>query len=140
MSGAAPTPRTSHAPSTFTLFQSPSLQQYTMITTVLLTVLALPGLLFAWSARSLQANKAKAKTTGLPILVRWVSPTNPLWMMIGSTIALRCRSLGLGTKHFRRFYIFGWEANERHVIHQELGPAFMLVSPGGKYFDVRTAC
>jgi cytochrome P450 len=110
-----------------------------MIATVLLTVLALPGLLFVWSARSLQANKAKAKTTGLPLLIRWVAPTNPFWMMFGSTIALKCRALGIGTKHFRRFYIFGWEANERHVVHQELGPAFMLVSPGGNWLCVSDA-
>jgi cytochrome P450 len=110
-----------------------------MITTVLLTVLALPALLFVWSARSLQANKAKAKQTGLPILVRWVAPTNPLWMMFGSTITLKCRALGIASKHFSRFYVFGWEANERHVVHQELGPAFMLASPGGVWLCVSDA-
>jgi cytochrome P450 len=110
-----------------------------MFLTVLVTVLAIPALLFVWSAQSLQANKAKARTTGLPILVRWISPTNPFWMMIGSTVTLRCRALGIGTKHFRRFYIFGWEANERHVIHQELGPAFMVVSPGGNWLCVSDA-
>lgn len=59
--------------------------------------------------------------------------------MFGSSIALKCRALNIGTKHFRRFYIFGWEANERHVVHQELGPAFMLVSPGGNWLCVSDA-
>jgi cytochrome P450 len=107
-----------------------------MIAAVLVTILALPTLLAIWSARSLQANKAKAKTTGLPLLVRWVAPTNPFWMMFGSTIALKSRALGIGTKGFSRFYVFGWEANERHVVHQELGPAFMLVAPGGIWLCV----
>ncbi|KAF2787233.1 cytochrome P450 [Melanomma pulvis-pyrius CBS 109.77] len=107
-----------------------------MIAAVLLTLLALPGLLIVWSALSLYVNKVKARTTGLPLLVRRVTPTNPLWMMFGSTIVLKCRALNIGTKHFRRFYVFGWEANERHVVHQELGPTFMLVSPGGNWLCV----
>jgi cytochrome P450 len=110
-----------------------------MFFTVLVTVLALPTLFVVWSAQSLLANRAKARTTGLPILERWISPLNPFWMMIGSTVTLKCRALGIGTKHFHRFYIFGWEANERHVIHQELGPAFMLVSPGGNWLCVSDA-
>ena len=110
-----------------------------MLAAVLLTLLALPGLLFIWSALSLRANRAKAEGTGLPLLVRWVSPTNPLWMMFGSSIVLKCRSLGIGTRNFHRFYHFGWEANDRHIIHQELGPAFMLVSPGGNFLCVGDA-
>ncbi|KAH7379437.1 cytochrome P450 monooxygenase-like protein [Phaeosphaeria sp. MPI-PUGE-AT-0046c] len=109
---------------------------YTMIVTILLTVLALPGLLLLWSIRSLQANMAKAKQTGLPILVRWVTPTNPLWLLFGSTITLRSRALRLSSRHFARFHTYGWEANERHIVHQELGSAFMLVSPGGNWLCV----
>lgn len=56
--------------------------------------------------------------------------------MFGSSIVLKCRALGIGTQHFRRLYNFGWEANERHKIHQELGSAFMLVSPGGNWLCV----
>ncbi|KAF2822668.1 cytochrome P450 [Ophiobolus disseminans] len=93
-----------------------------MITTLLLTVLAFPGLLLLWSAQSFQANKAKAKTTGLPLLERWISPMNLFWMMFGSTIVLKCRSLGIGTKHFR-----------------QLGTAFMLVTPGGIWLCVSDA-
>jgi cytochrome P450 len=110
-----------------------------MFATILLSLLALPGLLFLWSARALQVNKTKAQTTGLPLLIRWVAPTNPLWMMFGSTIVLKCRALGIGTAHFRRFYLFGWEANERHIVHQELGPAFMIVSPGGNWLCISDA-
>ncbi|KAF9697251.1 hypothetical protein EKO04_005117 [Ascochyta lentis] len=107
-----------------------------MFFAILTTLLALFGVLFSWSAITLRGNVAKAKTTGLPLLVRWIDLTNPLWMMFGSSIVLKARAWGIGTKHFRRFYLFGWEANERHAIHAELGPAFMLVSPGHNYLCV----
>lgn len=110
-----------------------------MITAVIVSLLALPGLLFVWSALSLQANKRKAQTTGLPLLIRWVTPTNPFWMMFGSSFVLKCRAWGIGTKFFYRFYAFGWEANERHIVHEELGPVFMLVSPAGNWLCVSDA-
>jgi cytochrome P450 len=119
-------------------FKFPSLQ-FIMFAIIFVTLFALPFLLFLWSAFSLYTNKQKAQSTGLPLLIRWVAPTNPLWMMFGSTIVLKCRSLGIGTAQFRRLYLFGWEANERHIIHQELGPAFMLVSPGGNWLCISDA-
>jgi len=109
------------------------------LASVLLAVLALPGILLIWSAISFQANYAKAKQTGLPILTRYISPTNPLWMVCGSTITRTLSALGLCTTNFRRFYFFGWEANERHQVHVELGPLFLLVSPGGNWLYVSDA-
>jgi cytochrome P450 len=50
-----------------------------------------------------------------------------------------CRALHIGTSHFRRFYLFGWEGNERHRVHQELGPFFLVVSPGGNWLCVSDA-
>jgi hypothetical protein len=108
-----------------------------MIATILLTLLAFPGAFILWSAKSFEANKAKAKTTGLPILVRWVSPINPFWLMFGSSVVRTCSALGIATENFRRYYPFGWEANERHHVHQELGSVFMLVTPGGNWCCVR---
>ncbi|KAL5431202.1 hypothetical protein PMIN07_009928 [Paraphaeosphaeria minitans] len=110
-----------------------------MLVAVLTSLLAVPGLFLIWSALSLQANKKKAETTGLPLLVRWVTPINPFWLLCGSSIVLKCRAWGIGTKNFHRFYTFGWEANERHIVHEELGPAFMLVSPGGNWLCVSDA-
>ena len=111
----------------------------TIILAVLSTLLALPSLLAVWSVLSLHANKTKAKTTGLPLLVRYVAPTNPFWMMFGSSIVLKCRALNISTERLRRFYSFGWEANERHIVHLELGPAFMLVTPGGNWLCISDA-
>jgi cytochrome P450 len=60
-------------------------------------------------------------------------------MICGSTIVKFCRAFGIGTAHFRRFYLFGWEGNERHIVHQELGPIFLIVSPGGNWLCVSDA-
>lgn len=111
----------------------------TMLTAVFISLMAVPGSFFIWSALSIQANRKKAKMTGLPILVRWITPINPFWLLCGSSIVLKCRAWGIGTNHFHRFYTFGWEANERHIVHEELGPAFMLVSPGGNWLCVSDA-
>lgn len=103
---------------------------------IIVTLLALPIALIAWSAWSLAANHVQAKKAGFPILTRWVTPTNPFWMVFGSTIVRKCRALNIGTSNFWRFYHFGWEANQRHTVHQELGDVFMLVSPGGNWLCV----
>jgi cytochrome P450 len=106
---------------------------------ILVTVLALPGILLVWSAVSFQANYAKAKKTGLPIITRYIAPVNPLWMVCGSTIVRTFSALGLATTNFRRFYSFGWEANERYQIHLEFGPLILLVTPGGNWLSVGDA-
>lgn len=103
---------------------------------VLLTILALPIGLCAWSAWSLSVNRAKVDKVGLPIFTRWIALTNPFWMMFGSSIVRRCRALGIGTPNFWRFYMFAWEANDRYRIHQELGKVFMQVTPGGNWVSI----
>lgn len=106
---------------------------------VLLSTLALPSALIAWSVWSFSLNLRKAESVGLPILTRCIAPTNPFWMLFGSTIVLQCRALGIGTSNFWRFYTFGWEANERHRVHEEDGKVFMLVTPGGNWLCVSDA-
>jgi cytochrome P450 len=46
------------------------------------------------------------------------------------------RRLGIATEKFDRFYLFGWDANERYRMHAEFGDAFTLVSPGGNWIYV----
>ena len=103
---------------------------------LLLSLAALPLTLIIWSAISLNANMCKARVIGLPILVRYVTPSNPLWMAFGSDIVRLARRLGIATENFNRFYLFGWDANERYRVHAELGDAFTLVAPGGYWIYV----
>jgi hypothetical protein len=82
---------------------------------------ALPMTLIIWSAISLSANFSKARAIGLPILVRYITPSNPLWMAFGSDVVRLARRLGIATEYFDRFYLFGWDANERYRVHAEFG-------------------
>ncbi|KAF1953538.1 cytochrome P450 [Byssothecium circinans] len=109
------------------------------VVAVLLGLLALPVTLLAWSYLSLKRNKAVAEKVGFPILVKWISPMNPFWMVMGSSIVKTCRKLNLGTANFKRMYFFGWEGNERSKIHEELGGSFMMVTPGGNWLCVGDA-
>ena len=77
--------------------------------------------LIIWSAISLHANINQARAIGLPIFVRYITPTNALWMAFGSNIVRLARRLGIATENFDRFYLFGWDANERYRMHAELG-------------------
>jgi cytochrome P450 len=107
-----------------------------MIVTIFLSVAALPATLILWSAISLRSNINKARVIGLPVLVRYITPSNPLWMAFGSDIVRLARRLGIASENFDRFYLFGWDANERYRVHAELGDAFTLAAPGGNWIYV----
>jgi cytochrome P450 len=111
-------------------------QHAAMIVTLALSFAAFPVTLIIWSAISLNANISKARAIGLPVLVRYITPSNPLWMAFGSDIVRLARRLGIATENFDRFYLFGWDANERYRVHAELGDAFTLVAPGGNWIYV----
>lgn len=110
-----------------------------MLKTVAITFLALPLALLVWSARALAANHAAAKKTGFPTLVRWITPTNPLWMFYGNSIIAASRFFGIRTSTFPRYYLFGWEGNEQYKAHLELGDIFMLVTPGRNWVYICNA-
>lgn len=107
--------------------------------TITLTLLALPAALFVWTAQSLARNRAIAKATGLPVLVRWISPINPFWLLWGSSFVRLCRRLGIATENLKRIYSYGWEANERANIHVDHGDVLMVVHPGGMQLCVADA-
>jgi cytochrome P450 len=98
---------------------------------ILLVVLHLFALYGIWSTSCLAVNLVKAKRLGFPILIRYITPTNPLWVIIGNIVITICRQIPFGTGRFTRFYAPGWASNDRHKVHTELGNAFVLVSPGG---------
>lgn len=49
-----------------------------MIAALISLIAAVPATLVVWSAISLRSNLAKAHAVGLPVLVRYITPTNPL--------------------------------------------------------------
>jgi len=111
-------------------------QRPTMLAEIVISLTVLPVSLLIWSFVTLRKNLNQAREIGLPIFVRYITPTNPLWMACGSDIVRLARRLGVATSNFDRFYLFGWDANERYRVHAELGDAFTLVSPGGNWIYV----
>jgi hypothetical protein len=75
--------------------------------TTVITLLVLPAALFVYTERSLARNKASAKATGLPYLVRWVSPMNPLWLLWGRSFVRVCCHLRIATENLKRIYSYG---------------------------------
>ncbi|KAF2122013.1 cytochrome P450 [Lophiotrema nucula] len=107
-----------------------------MFATLVLSLAALPATFLVWSALSFRSNLIKARAIGLPVLVRYVTPSNLLWMAWGSKLVRLARRLGIATENFDRFYLFGWEGNERYKVYAQLGDAFTLVTPGGNWIYV----
>ncbi|KAF2450132.1 cytochrome P450 [Karstenula rhodostoma CBS 690.94] len=107
-----------------------------MFTTITISVAALLVTLVIWSLIALHLNLNKARAIGLPILVRYITPTNPLWMAFGSNLVRLVRRFELTTGHFDRFYLFEWDADERYRVHAEFGDAFTLVSPCGNWIYI----
>lgn len=96
----------------------------------LLVILAGPILLFLSTISALLRNYSKAREIGLPILIQPVSYSNPLWLMIGRHVApwFKYLPFGLG-KTVSRVGYSGWEWAQKHSIHQEYGPGFVIVTP-----------
>lgn len=97
---------------------------------LLVFILAGPTLLFLSTISALHRNYSKAREIGLPILIQPVSYSNPLWLMIGRHVAPWFKHLpfGLG-KTVSRVGYSGWEWAQKHSIHQEYGPGFVIVTP-----------
>ncbi|KAH8747232.1 cytochrome P450 [Diaporthe sp. PMI_573] len=97
---------------------------------LLLFFLTGPVLLFLSTISALRRNYCKARKIGLPILIQPVSYSNPLWLMIGRHVAPWFKHLpfGLG-KTVSRIGYSGWEWSQKHSIHHEYGPGFVIVTP-----------
>ncbi|KAF5869348.1 putative cytochrome p450 monooxygenase protein [Botrytis fragariae] len=110
-----------------------------LLLTTVATFLALPVGLIIWSAQTLATNRAKARATGLPYLIRYVSPMNSIWLFYGSSIIRLCQRLGITSENFTCIYSHGWEANERAQIFVDYGDAFLVVHPAGMQLCVTDA-
>lgn len=77
-------------------------------------------------------NFQKARRIGIPIRVMPISSLNPLWMLLDTKVLSRARRLPgrLGDNSFTRYNWRGWELADRGKSHQEMGDAFIIVTPG----------
>lgn len=87
----------------------------------------------------LLVNYFEAQKTGLPLVILPIDSGNPLWMNIDTRVLPFFRRLPFGFKNFTRFNWRGWEISDRYRAHQELGDAFILVTPGKNWLQICNA-
>jgi cytochrome P450 len=102
---------------------------------ILVALCALPAITVAWTAYSLLQNYMKARTAGLPITFRYISPGSPFWMMLAPLVCHLASYLPFTTT-FISTYRRGWEARARHRPHVEIGGLFIICTPGGNWLKV----
>ena len=102
----------------------------------LLLCLAIPVLWTLYNAFCLAANYSKASKLGIPIIVGFVSPEAPVWIAFQLAFGrvldlLRFDAFAL-TRHCR----LGWEYRERYRTYEQLGDAFVHVTPARNWLYV----
>ncbi|KAJ4301326.1 hypothetical protein N0V90_003418 [Kalmusia sp. IMI 367209] len=102
---------------------------------VFLALSTLPLTLILWSAYTLTQNYAQARSIGLPITLRFVTPGGPLWMIF-SPLIIRIATYLPFTTSFIAKYRRGWECRERYHSHDEHGELFTICTPGGNFIKI----
>ena len=91
-----------------------------------------------WTLVSIFLNFKVARQIGLPLTISPVSPLNPLWILtyraFPSILLLKHLPLGLGT--WARCTVMGWTFQDKHALHDQLGPIFVIVTPAGNELSV----
>ncbi|KAL1595917.1 hypothetical protein SLS60_009607 [Paraconiothyrium brasiliense] len=101
----------------------------------LLVLSTLPLAFVLWTLYCLGRNHAKARSIGLPITVRFVTPGGPIWMIF-SPLIVRIATYLPFTASFIKKYRRGWECRERYRTHEEHGELFTICTPGGNYVKI----
>jgi len=93
---------------------------------------------FSWTIISIISNFNTARKIGLPVIISPLSPLNPLWILTYRTFpfVLSLRHLPFGLGKWARCTSLGWAFQDKHALHDELGPVFILVTPSGNEITV----
>ncbi|KAF2746361.1 cytochrome P450 [Sporormia fimetaria CBS 119925] len=94
---------------------------------------------FAWTAWSwyhLFRNYRAARKIGIPLRVLPISHENPAWMIVDKVFVPLFKKIPFGTGSFTRYNWRGWEFEDKFRSHEELGGAFVLVTPGRNWLYV----
>ncbi|KAK4187023.1 putative cytochrome P450 [Podospora australis] len=103
---------------------------------ILLVPAILTAILVINSSISLARNYMIARKIGVPIRVIPIDHTNPLWMTVDRKVLYYVRKLPgfLGDNSFTRYNFRCWEMYDRLRQHQEMGDAFVIVTPARIWF------
>lgn len=100
---------------------------------VLWVILLIVAATITHTSVSLARNYRAARKIGdVPIRIIPIDHLNPIWMLIDRRVLAVIRRLpvGLGNNSFTIFNWRGWEVPLKWRAHEEMGPVFILVSPG----------
>ena len=92
----------------------------------------------SWTLISVVSNYNAARKIGFPIIISPVSPLNPLWILTSRAFPriLLLRHLPFGLGKWARCTYMGWTFQDKHALHDELGPVFVVVTPSGNEVTV----
>ncbi|KAK4038604.1 cytochrome P450-like protein [Parachaetomium inaequale] len=93
----------------------------------------------AWTVYSwycLYRNYREARTLGVPIRIIPIDHLNKLWLLVDKQVVSLVRKLPgpLGNNNFTRFNYRGWHEDDGLRAHDEMGEAFVLVTPSRNWF------
>ena len=94
-------------------------------------VSAVVGTWIFWKSLSLVRNYRIAKTIGLPIRICPFNAIDPDWIFLYRVFPIIAilRKLPSWLTGWVKYSYVGWEFDDKHAIHHEVGPAFVLVTP-----------
>ena len=92
----------------------------------------------SWTLISVLSNYNAARRIALPVIISPVSPLNPLWILTYRAFpwVLSLKHLPLGLGRWARCTYMGWQFNDKHALHNELGSLFIVVTPSGNEVSV----
>lgn len=92
----------------------------------------------SWTFFSIISNYDKACKISFPCIISPVSPLNPLWILTYRTFpfVLSLKYLPPGLGQWARCTYMGWTFHDKHALHDELGPVFIVVTPSGNEVSV----
>lgn len=99
----------------------------------------LPFMLLSWllyCTFCLVRNYIRARKIGIPIVLLPIDPGNHLWQSIDRPIIAIAKRLPFGSGTWTRYQWRGWEIPDRYRAHQELGDAFIFVTPGNSWLQL----
>ena len=99
----------------------------------LIIFLSIPIALVIWTMGALYENIKVARRIGLPIIISPVSILSPVWILtyrfLPSILLLRYLPFRLGT--WARCTYIGWQFDDKHALHDEIGSVFIIATPAG---------
>lgn len=106
---------------------------------VILSVACLLVVWCSYNSYCLLLNYRRASSLSVPIVVVPISPDNPFWIALQTSLSSLFRHVPFGSFSFIRYCRLGWEFHDRYKTHQRLGDTWILVTPNRNWFHTSQA-